>query len=54
MKFDELDEKMRVFETANDRCVLPGIHMIARLDGRRLASEPAEVAITRSKYEHYA
>lgn len=34
MKFDELDTKMRVFETANDHCVLPGLHMVARLDGR--------------------
>jgi tRNA(His) 5'-end guanylyltransferase len=34
MKFDELDEKMRVFETAHDLCVLPGINMVARLDGR--------------------
>lgn len=34
MKFDELDAKMRVFETASDSCVLPGIHMVARLDGR--------------------
>jgi tRNA(His) 5'-end guanylyltransferase len=34
MKFDELDAKMRVFETANDHCVLPGIFMVARIDGR--------------------
>ncbi|MGL6072945.1 MAG: tRNA(His) guanylyltransferase Thg1 family protein [Fimbriiglobus sp.] len=34
MKFDELDAKMRVFETASDVCVLPEIHMVARLDGR--------------------
>src|SRR5207237_1648098 len=34
MKFDELDERMRVFETAHDLCVLPGLHMVARLDGR--------------------
>ena len=34
MKFDELDEKMRIFETANDLVVLPGIYMVARLDGR--------------------
>jgi tRNA(His) 5'-end guanylyltransferase len=34
MKFDDLDTKMRVFETAHDYCVLPGIHMVARLDGR--------------------
>lgn len=34
MKFDELDEKMRVYETAHDHCVLPGIHIVARIDGR--------------------
>ena len=34
MKFDELDEKMRVYETAHDLCVLPGMHIVARVDGR--------------------
>lgn len=34
MKFDELDTKMRVFETAHDICVLPKVFMVARLDGR--------------------
>lgn len=33
MKFDDLDKKMRVYETAHDHCVLPGIYMVARLDG---------------------
>lgn len=34
MKFDELDMRMRVFETTNDPVVLPGLWMVARLDGR--------------------
>lgn len=34
MKFDDLDARMRVYETAADHCVLPGIHIVARLDGR--------------------
>ena len=34
MKFDELDKKMRVFETAHDTNVLPEMFMVARLDGR--------------------
>jgi tRNA(His) 5'-end guanylyltransferase len=34
MKFDELDNQMRIFETAMDYCVLPGIYMVARIDGR--------------------
>lgn len=34
MKFDDLDKKMRVFETAHDFCVLPNMYMVARIDGR--------------------
>jgi tRNA(His) 5'-end guanylyltransferase len=34
MKFDDLDAQMRIYETAADYCVLPGIYMVARLDGR--------------------
>lgn len=34
MKFDDLDKKMRIFETAHDVCVLPEVYMVARIDGR--------------------
>lgn len=34
MKFDELDQRMRVFETSHDHCAIPGIYLVARLDGR--------------------
>lgn len=34
MKFDELDQKMRIFEMAHDHAVLPDIYMVARIDGR--------------------
>lgn len=34
MKFDDLDKKMRIFETGADLCVLPSMFMVARLDGR--------------------
>ncbi len=43
MKFDELDQKMRVFETAHDHCVLPGIYLVARLDGRGFTRLTKEV-----------
>ncbi|WP_446374424.1 tRNA(His) guanylyltransferase Thg1 family protein [Coleofasciculus sp. E2-BRE-01] len=43
MKFDELDAKMRVYETAHDHCVLPGLYMIARLDGRGFTRLTREV-----------
>lgn len=45
MKFDELDQRMRVFETAADYCVLPGVFIVARLDGRsftRLTKETCQ------------
>lgn len=34
MQFDVLDQRMRVFETASDHCVSPGLYLVARLDGR--------------------
>jgi tRNA(His) 5'-end guanylyltransferase len=34
LNFEQLDRRMRVYETAHDHCVLPGIHMVARIDGR--------------------
>jgi tRNA(His) 5'-end guanylyltransferase len=43
MKFDELDAQMRVFETSSDHCVLPGIFMVARIDGRGFTRLTKEV-----------
>src|SRR5947199_2355890 len=43
MKFDDLDVKMRIFETAHDYCVLPGILMVARIDGRGFTRLTKEV-----------
>lgn len=37
MKFSELDAKIRVFETDYDQFVPPGVHMVARLDGRNFS-----------------
>lgn len=57
MKFDDLDARMRVFETVHDQCVLPGIFMVARLDGRsftKLTKETlnnADLEFHRSEYE---
>jgi tRNA(His) guanylyltransferase len=34
MNFDDLDRKLRLFETAHDRAVLPETHIVARIDGR--------------------
>lgn len=46
MKFNDLDAMMRQFETAHDIVVLPGIWMVARLDGRtftRLTKEALDL-----------
>lgn len=34
MNFDELDKKMRVYETIHDMCVPPEMYIVARIDGR--------------------
>lgn len=51
MKFDELDTKMRVFETAHDYCVLPGIYIVARLDGRGFTKLTKEVHKFKAPYD---
>ncbi|OOQ58763.1 tRNA(His) guanylyltransferase Thg1 family protein [Mucilaginibacter pedocola] len=43
MKFDDLDVKMRVYETAQDRCVVPGMYIVARIDGRGFTRLTKEV-----------
>ena len=51
MKFDELDAKMRVFETANDRSVLPGMFLVARIDGRNFTRLTKEVHQFEAPYD---
>ena len=34
MNFDELDKKMRIYETIHDLCVPPEMYIVARIDGR--------------------
>jgi tRNA(His) guanylyltransferase len=43
MKFDDLDARMRVFETAHDHCILPELNIVARLDGRSFTRLTKEV-----------
>lgn len=43
MKFEELDTKLRTFETAHDLCVLPEIFMVARIDGRNFTRLTKEI-----------
>ena len=43
MSIDDLDDRMRRFETALDPYVLPGIYIVARLDGRNFTRLTKEV-----------
>jgi tRNA(His) guanylyltransferase len=43
MKFDELEKRMRIFETAHAHCVLPGLFMVARIDGRNFTRLTREI-----------
>ena len=43
MKIDDLDGRMRAFESALDPTVLPGVYMVARLDGRGFTRLTKEV-----------
>jgi tRNA(His) guanylyltransferase len=43
MRIDDLDDRMRSFESALDPCVLPGVSMVARLDGRNFTRLTKEV-----------
>jgi tRNA(His) guanylyltransferase len=51
MNFDELDARMRVFETLTDQYVLPEIWMVARIDGRSFTRLTKEVHRFESPYD---
>jgi tRNA(His) guanylyltransferase len=43
MKFDDLDKKLRVYETIHDVYVLPEMYIVARIDGRSFTRLTKEV-----------
>lgn len=51
MKFNELDAKLRIYETASDYCVPPDIWMVARLDGRGFTRLTKEVHRFEAPYD---
>ena len=51
MKFSDLDTKMRIFETAADTRVLPGLYMAARIDGRSFTRLTKEVHQFEAPYD---
>jgi len=52
MKFDDLDKKIRIFELAHDHCVLPGIYIVARIDGRCFTRLTKEVHKFEAPYDY--
>jgi len=51
MKFDELDKKMRIFETAHDLYIIPNIFLIARIDGRAFTRLTKEIHKFKAPYD---
>ncbi len=51
MNFDKLDKIMRVYETNSDQCVLPGIYMVARIDGRSFSRLTKDVCNFEAPYD---
>jgi len=51
MKFDDLDKKMRLYETVHDMCVLPGIYMVTRIDGRNFTRLTKELCQFESPFD---
>lgn len=42
MRFEELDTRLRVYETAHDLCVMPEMFVVVRLDGRGFTKKTKE------------
>ncbi|MFO0630334.1 MAG: tRNA(His) guanylyltransferase Thg1 family protein [Polyangiales bacterium] len=49
--FEHLDRRMRVFETAHDHCVLPGVHIVVRIDGRSFSHLTRDVLAITEPYD---
>ena len=47
----ELDRRMRVYETAHDHCVLPGVHIVGRIDGRSFSQLTRDVMKLTEPYD---
>jgi tRNA(His) 5'-end guanylyltransferase len=43
MNFDELDGKMRAYETSIDQCILSDMYLVARIDGRSFSRLTKEI-----------
>jgi len=51
MKFNDLDKKMRIYETSNDTLIVPDIYIVARIDGRSFTRLTKEVHQLEAPYD---
>ena len=51
MKFDDMDKKMRVYELSMDQNIIPGMFMVARLDGRGFTRLTKEICDFEAPYD---
>ena len=52
MNFEQLDEQMRVFERAMDQFIMPGVWMVARIDGRNFTRLTKEICQYEAPFGH--
>lgn len=51
MKFDDLDKKLRIYETAHDLCIIPDVYIVARIDGRTFTRLTKEIHKFEAPYD---
>ena len=51
MKFDEFDKRMRVYETSIDQYIVPGMYIVARLDGRSFTRLTREICHFKAPFD---
>lgn len=54
MKFGDLDTRMRVFESNLDQTILPGIYVVARIDGRSFTKLTKRCKFEKPYDEHFS
>lgn len=51
MQFDDLDKKLRIYETAHDLCIIPDVYIVARIDGRTFTRLTKEIHKFEAPYD---
>ena len=54
VKFEDLDKRMRVFEESLDQCIIPGVYLVVRIDGRSFSRLTEERGFERPFDENFS